>query len=117
MTGTGGSAALWGSPTWTSDPIAVNVGQALDFDVAVNSLGVSSSPTAGLVYLGPLGEVLSNVTLVTAPLTSQGFRTLESTVTIPAGVATVRVFLKGFAPTDLATAGTVKFDEIGLYAQ
>jgi hypothetical protein len=42
---------------------------------------------------------------------------LEGTVTIPAGVAQVRVVLSAFAPTDLRTAGTVTFDEIGLFAE
>jgi hypothetical protein len=54
---------------------------------------------------------------VTTPLTSVGFSTLEQSVTIPAGVATVRVVLTGFAPTDLATAGTVTFDDVGLFAR
>jgi hypothetical protein len=36
-------------------------------------------------------------------------------VTIPAGVANVRVVLKGFAATDTATQGTVTFDEVGLF--
>ena len=116
MTGNGGSVVRWGSPSWTSDAIAVTVGETLDFEVAVSSAGLSSAPTAGLTYLGPLGEVLDTVTLVTAPLSTQGFQTLRNTVTIPAGVASVRVALKGFALTDPATAGTVRFDEIGLYA-
>jgi hypothetical protein len=55
------------------------------------------------------------VTLITAPLRTDGFTALEQTLTIPAGVAQVRVILAGFAPTDLATSGTVTFDEIGLY--
>jgi hypothetical protein len=38
-------------------------------------------------------------------------------VTIPAGVASVRVSLSGFAPTDVATAGTVTFDDVGLFEQ
>jgi hypothetical protein len=38
-------------------------------------------------------------------------------VTIPAGVTQVRVVLTGFTPTDTATAGTVTFDDVGLFAR
>jgi hypothetical protein len=38
-------------------------------------------------------------------------------VTIPAGVAQVRIVLTGFAPTDLATAGSATFDDVGLFAR
>ena len=114
--GNGGNAFVNGSPSWTSAPVTVTPGEVLDLVVSVNAVGASSAPTAGLVYLGPLGNVLSSVTLITAPLTTQGFQALESTVTIPSGVASVRIALKGFAPTDLATAGTVKFDDVGLFA-
>jgi immune inhibitor A len=113
--GNGGNAALAGSPTWTSAPVPVAPGEVLDFAVAVNSLGASSPASAGLLYLGPLGNVLQKVTLVTAPLTTSGFQLLESTVTIPVGVAQVQVVLTGFAATDVATAGTVTFDDVGLY--
>jgi len=115
-TGNGGSALLNGSPGWTSDPVTVTLGEVLDLVLSVDAAGVSSAPSAGLVYLGPLGNVLNTVTLITAPLSTEGFRTLENTVTIPSGVASVRIALKGFAPTDVATSGTVKFDDIGLFA-
>ena len=114
--GNGGNAFVNGSPGWTSSPVAVVPGEVLDLVVSVNASGVSSAPSAGLVYLGPLGNVIDRVTLITAPLTTQGFQALERTVTIPSGVASVRISLKGFAPTDLATAGTVKFDDVGLFA-
>ena len=114
-TGTGGNAATSGSPSWTSDPIAVTPGETLAFLVSVSSANASSAPTAGLVYLGTAGNVLQTVNLITAPLTTAGFAKLEQTVTIPAGVTQVRVKLVGFAPTDLRTAGTVKFDEVGLF--
>jgi hypothetical protein len=39
----------------------------------------------GLVYLGAAGQVLDTVSLITAPLTTSGFATLEQAVTIPAG--------------------------------
>jgi M6 family metalloprotease-like protein len=115
--GNGGNAALAGSPAWTSAPIPVGAGQTLDFEVSVNALNASSAATGGLVYLGPLGNVIDTVRLVTAPLTTQGFQVLESSVTIPAGVSSVRVSLKGFSPADLATAGTVRFDDVGLFAR
>jgi hypothetical protein len=114
-TGNGGSALVYGSPSWTSDPVPVVPGEVLDLVVSVDAAGVSSAPSAGLVYLGPLGNVLNTVTLITAPLSTDGFRTLENTVTIPSGVASVRIALKGFAPTDVATSGTVKFDDVGLF--
>jgi hypothetical protein len=40
---------------------------------------------------------------------------LEKSVSIPLGVAQVKVTLFAFAATDLATAGTVTFDAIGLF--
>jgi hypothetical protein len=68
------------------------------------------------VRLGAAGQVLDTVKLITAPLATSGFATLEERVTIPAGVAEVKVVLTGFAPTDTSTAGTVTFDDVGLYA-
>jgi hypothetical protein len=117
MSGSGGNAATNGSPTWTSAPVAVVPGESLELGVAVSSFGASSAPTVGLIYLGPVGNVLSQATLLTAPLTTGGFETLERTVTIPAGVADVRIVLRGFAPTDLATTGAVTFDDVGLFEQ
>ena len=115
FTGTGGNAALAGSPTWASDPIAVAPGDLLTLTASVSTEGMSSAPTLGLAYLGPAGQLVGRVTVLTAPLTSDGFAALEKSVTVPAGVASVRVVLVGFAGTDLRTAGTVTFDEIGLY--
>jgi immune inhibitor A len=117
MSGTGGNAAVAGSPKWTSAPVAVTVGEALELAVDVKAVGLSSGATAGLVYLGPAGEVLQTVRLITAPLSTSGFTTLVQPVTIPVGVASVRVVLTGFAPTDLSTSGTVTFDDVGLFAQ
>jgi subtilisin family serine protease len=115
ITGTGGNALLSGSPSWTSDPIAVTPGEALDFVVSVRASGLSSAPNAGLLYLGAAGQVLGTAKLITAPLVTVGFETLEQAVTIPAGVSHARVVLTGFAPTDLATAGSVAFDDVGLF--
>ena len=115
ITGNGGNVVLSGSPSWTSDPVPVIAGQSLSFSVSVKSTGASSAATAGLVYLGAAGQVLNTITLITAPLTTAGFNKLEQSITIPQGVAQVRVKLVGFAPTDIATAGTVTFDEVGLF--
>jgi M6 family metalloprotease-like protein len=115
-TGSGGTAAT-SSPTWTSAPVAVVPGETLDFTVAVSSASTSSPATAGLVFLGTLGTVLDTVTVLTAPVGTTGFETLESAVTVPLGAAQARIVLRGFSPTDLATRGTVTFDDVGLFAR
>jgi hypothetical protein len=117
MSGNGGNALLHGSPTWTSDPVTVAPGETVELAADVRTAGLSSAPTAGLVYLGAAGQVLGTVRLLTAPLVTQGFATLEQTVTVPIGVVQVRVVLTGFASTDAATSGTVTFDDVGLFEQ
>ena len=102
-------------PSWTSAPIAVVPGEVLTLAVSVQSLNASSAASAGLVYLGAAGQVLNSVTLLTAPLTTSGYAKLERVVTVPAGVAQVRVKLVGFSPADLRTSGTVRFDDVGLF--
>jgi hypothetical protein len=114
--GNGGNAATSGSPSWTSDPIAVTAGEVLTLRVSVQSVSASSAATAGLAYLGAAGNVLSTVNLITAPLTTKGFAVVQQTVTIPAGVTQVRVKLTGFAPTDSRTSGMVTFDDVRLLA-
>ena len=84
--------------------------------VSVNATGTSSPASAGVVFLGSLGQVLSTVTVLTAPLTTSGFQTLQSSVTVPLNVAKVQVVLRGFSPADLARKGTVTFDDVGLFA-
>jgi hypothetical protein len=116
VTGTGGSVAVSGAPTWTSAPFAVTAGEVLDVTAAVKADGLSSAPTLGLVYLGAAGQVLDAVKVLAAPLQTDGFATLEQSVTIPPLVTQVRVVLTGFAPTDLATRGTVTFDDVGVFA-
>jgi serine protease AprX len=113
--GNGGNAAVLGSPTWTSSPIPVTPGTLMDLEVSALATGASSPPSAGLDYLGPLGNVIGSATLVTVPLGTEAFTAFGQSVTIPAGVAQLRVVLSGFSPTDLATGGTVKFDDVGLY--
>jgi hypothetical protein len=117
ISGTGRSVALNGAPTWTSEPIEVSAGEVLTLVADVRSDGLTSAPSLGLAYLGPAGEVLNGVTLLTAPLRTDGFAQLEQLFTVPSGVARVQVVLAGFAPTDLATRGTVTFDDVRLYAE
>ncbi|MGH2455433.1 MAG: CARDB domain-containing protein [Candidatus Limnocylindria bacterium] len=117
ITGTGRSVALAGMPSWTSAPIAVTAGQDLTLRASMSGSGLSSAPAAGLAYLGPAGELLSTVRLLEMPLATDGFVSLEQAVSLPPGVSAVRVVLFGFSPGDLHTAGTVTFDDIGLYAE
>ena len=117
ITGTGGNVALLGMPTWTSAPIAVTPGQVLSLRASVSCSGMSSAPAVGLAYLGPAGDLLSTVRLLQLPRSTTGFTTLDQLVTIPAGVAQVRIVLFGFGPTDTRTAGTVTFDDIGLFEE
>jgi hypothetical protein len=105
------------SPTWTSAPVAVVPGETLDLVTSVSAQGTSSPASVGVVFLGSLGQVLNTATVLTAPLTTSGFQTLESSITVPLNVAKVQVVLRGFAPTDLTRKGTVTFDDVGLFAQ
>jgi len=115
ITGSGGNTLLAGMPTWTSDPIAVASGELLELRALVSADGLSSAPGIGLAYLGTAGHLLDTVRLLDVPLATDGFATLETAVTLPPGVAEVRVVLFGFSPGDLSTAGTVTFDDVGLF--
>jgi len=117
ITGTGANAVLAGVPTWTSDAIAVSAGEILTLSARVQVEGASSAPSIGVAYLGPAGNVLSTVAVLSAPLRTDGFELIEESLTVPAGVAEVRVILAGFAPTDIRTRGVVTFDEIGLFSE
>jgi hypothetical protein len=116
VSGTGGSVLLAGAPTWTSAPIDVVPGEVLEVVASVRTDGASSAPSVALAYLGAAGQVLDKAKVLTAPLSTGGFVTLEKSVTVPAGVAEVRVVLSGFAPTDTHTSGTIVFDDVGIYA-
>ena len=116
MQGNGGNAAASGSPSWTSAPVSVTAGEVLDVTASVKASGLSSAPSVGLVYLGAAGQVLDKVKVLTAPLQTDGFRVLEQSVTVPPLVTQIRVVLTGFAPTDLATRGTVTFDDVGVFS-
>jgi hypothetical protein len=115
VTALGAAAGLVATPS--TGVVAVAPGEALELVTDVRSTGLSSLSTAGLVYLGPLGQVMGTVQLITAPLSTTGFTTLERTVTVPVRVVQVRVLVAGFAPTDGATNDTVTFDDVGLFAQ
>lgn len=115
LTGNGGSVLLLGSPCWTSDPIAVNPGETLALQATVKSVAASSPAGAGLVYLDALGQVVGSVTPISVPVDSGGFTTLESRLVVPAGASQARVVLGAFSPFDTSAAGTVTFDEVGLF--
>lgn len=115
MIGTGGSAAKYGFPTWTSGVIAVTSQTLMDLQLCVRANDASSPGRVMLVYLGLGGNVLDIVTVLTTPLKTVGFEKFERAVTIPNAVYKVRVLLAGFLPTDVATAGTVSFDDVGLF--
>jgi subtilisin family serine protease len=117
IAGTGASALLYGVPTWTSAPFAVAPGEVLTVSVDVRCVGLSSAPSLSLAYLGPAGELLNTVKVLTAPLTTAGFSTLASQVQVPINVTSVRLVLAGFAPTDTHTAGTVTFDNVGVWGE
>jgi hypothetical protein len=70
-----------------------------------------------LAYLGAAGQLINTVKVLSAPLTSTGFSTLSTQVSVPASVTSVKLVLSGFAPTDTRTAGTVTFDNVGVWSQ
>ena len=117
ISGTGKSVVLAGVPTWTSAPFAVTPGELLTVSVDVRCVGLSSAPSLSLAYLGPAGELLNTVKVLTAPLTTAGFTTLSSQVRMPLNVTSVRLVLAGFSPTDTRTAGTVTFDNVGVWGE
>lgn len=117
INGTGGSVVLAGMPTWTSAAFAVTPGELLTISVDVRCVGLSSAPSLSLAYLGPAGELLNTVKVLSAPLTTTGFSTLSSQLRLPLNVTSVRLVLAGFAPTDTRTAGVVTFDNVGVWGE
>ncbi len=115
--GNGGSAVLAGSPSWTSDPISVAPGEVLDLRVSATAQDASSVASIGVAYLGAAGELLGSVQLISVPTLTGGFQVLEQQITVPAGVTGIRIVLSGFSPTDTRTAGTVTFDDVGVYSR
>ncbi len=117
ISGTGGSVVLAGMPTWTSSAFAVTPGELLTISVDVQCVGLSSAPSLSLAYLGPAGDVLNTVKVLTAPLTTTGFTTLSSQLQVPLNVTSARLVLAGFAPTDTHSGGTITFDNVGVWSQ
>jgi hypothetical protein len=114
-TGNGGPSTLL-NPAWTSAPVAVTPGQTYNLAVSLQSQNLSSSPSLKVIYLDALGNVLSTVTGVATNVSgTTGLQQVLGQVTIPQGVAQVRVTLLAFAPTDLTTRGTVWFDDVWLW--
>ena len=60
---------------------------------------------------------LRQADVIGAPPESIALSELERSVTVPARVSHVSVALTGFAPTDFATAGSVAFDDVGLFVR
>jgi hypothetical protein len=84
--------------------------------VSLQTQGLSSAPGMKLVYLDALGNILNTVTGIATGVTgTTGMQQVLGQVTIPEGVAQVRVKLLAFAPTDLTTQGTVWFDDVWLW--
>ncbi len=105
-------------PTWTSAAIAVTPGELLTLSIDVKAINLSSAPQVNIVYLGAAGQLLSKVTALTAPLTTDGtYVNLQRTLVVPANVTSLRIVLAGFAPTDTRTAGSVTFDNVGLFSE
>lgn len=103
------------NPAWTSDPIAVTPGETYVLAMTVKTQGASSAPQLQLTYLDALGAVLNTVTGIATNLTgTNAAQEVVSQITIPPGVAQVRMVLIGFSPTDLNTQGAVWFDDIWL---
>jgi hypothetical protein len=116
ISGTGQSALLHGVPTWTSAPVAIVPGETLTLAVDVSTSGMSSAPAVNIAYFGSLGELIGSVSVLSAPLsTGDAFQTLEQTLVMPVNVTSLRIVLAGFAATDTRTAGTVSFDNVGLF--
>jgi hypothetical protein len=114
-TGNGGPSTLL-NPAWTSAPVAVTPGQTYNLAVSLQSQNLSSSPSLKVIYLDALGNVLSTVTGVATNVSgTTGLQQVLGQVTIPQGVAQVRVTLLAFVPTDLTTRGTVWFDDVWLW--
>jgi hypothetical protein len=115
VTGNGGAASLL-NPAWTSAPIAVTAGQTYNLAMNVKAQGLSSGPSLQVTYLDAAGSVLNKVTGITTSITgNSATQQVLGRVTVPAGVSQVRLTLTGFSATDLATRGTVWFDDVWMW--
>jgi hypothetical protein len=113
--GNGGPASLL-NPVWTSAPINVTAGQTYKLAMSVKAQGLSSAPSLKVTYLDALGNIVSTVTGITTNITGNSpMQQVLSQVTVPQGVAQVRLALTAFSPTDLTTRGTVWFDDVWMW--
>jgi hypothetical protein len=111
-----GSPANVLNPTWTSAPINVDVGQTYDLAMTVKTQNLSSAPSLKVTYLNSLGQIINTVTGITTSVTgTSAAQQVLGRITVPAGVAQVRIALTGFNPTDVGTRGTVWFDDVWMW--
>ena len=83
------------------------------FAVAIAKSGLAHALADRALVLDAVGNILNTVTGITTNLTgSTPAHEVLGQVTIPAGVAQVRVVLNGFSVTDPNTQGTIWFDDI-----
>lgn len=114
-TGNGSPANVF-NPSWTSEAISVNVGQTYNLAMTVKTEGISSSPGLQVTYLNALGQVVSTATGITTNIVgTTGFQEVLGQVTVPQGVTQVRLKVVGFGLADLATRGTVYFDDVTMW--
>jgi hypothetical protein len=114
-TGNGGPAAVL-NPAWTSGPIAVTPGKSYNLAVSIKSQGLTSAPGLKVVYLDAVGNIVCTVTGIATNISgTTGMQEVLGQITVPPGVAQVRLSLQAFSPTDLLTGGTVWFDDVWLW--
>ncbi len=114
-TGNGSPANVF-NPSWSSDAINVTAGQTYNLAMTVKTEGVSSSPGLQVTYLNALGQVVSTATgIATNIVGTTGFQEVLGQITVPQGVTQVRLKLVGFSLADLATHGTVYFDDVTMW--
>jgi alpha-L-rhamnosidase len=114
--GVRGSGSPTGAGRWTSAPIAVDPGQNYDLAMTVGTVEASSAPSLAVTYLDDGGAVLGKTTAIATPLTGDtALRQLTGRITVPPGVAKVRLTLTGFAVSDLTPTGTAWFDDLWMW--
>jgi hypothetical protein len=93
----------------------VTAGTTYNLAVSIKTQGLSSAPALNVVYLDALGQVLNTVTGIASGISGTNpMREVIGQVTVPSGVAQVRLTLTAFSPVDLTTGGTVWFDDVWL---
>jgi aryl-phospho-beta-D-glucosidase BglC (GH1 family) len=118
LTGNGGNAAAQGAPAWVSDPITVTLGEVNTLALWVKTQGASSAPDARVQYLSAAGAVVGTASALLPTVGgTTPFGQVTTTLTVPADptITRARLVLAGFAPTDMATSGSVWFDNVQLW--